>query len=52
MAPPTLPLTVAPDAAVLPSYTLLSVPPIDADAVKTLGVMCAPTAAMVGAVKL
>ena len=31
MAPPTLPLTVAPDAAVLPSYTLLSVPPIDAD---------------------
>ena len=52
MAPLTVPLTLAPGAAVLPSYTLLVAPPMVATAVKALGVMLPATAATVGAVKL
>ena len=52
MAPLTVPLTLAPGAAVLPSYTLLVLPPMAATPVKALGVMLAATAATVGAVKL
>ena len=52
IAPLTVPLTVAPKAAALPSYTLLFAPPMAATAVKALGVMLPATAATVGAVKL
>ena len=52
MAPLTVPLTLAPGAAVLPSYTLPVLPPMAATAVKALGVMLPATAVMVGAVKL
>ena len=52
MAPLMLPLTLAPVAAALPSYTLLVAPPMAAVDVKALGVMLPAAAAMVGAVKL
>ena len=52
MAPPTVALRLAPGAAVLPSYSLLPVPPMVTDVLRLLGVMLPATDAMVGAAKL
>ena len=51
-APVMVPATVAPVAAVVPSYALVRVPPIAAVELSALGVMVAVASAMVGAVKL
>ena len=51
-APSTVPFTVAPVAAVVPSYTLVKVPPMLAVAVSDLALIEALTSAITGGVKL